>query len=97
MYYTFLGEVTTKNLSWNTLMTGEGVFFTWEVSTVPRNFSPLAKNIYDYALDNGCVVMVQWILRLCGKPGYRLAGKCRKEFPKKGNTGGWGTVTLRGR
>ena len=54
-------------------------------------------NIYDYALDNGCVVMVKWILRLCGKPGYRLAGKCRKEFPKKGNTGGWGTVTLRGR
>ena len=54
-------------------------------------------NIYDYALDNGCVVMVKWILRLCGKPGYRLAGKCRKEFPKKGNTGGRGTVTLRGR
>ena len=57
----------------------------------------IGMNIYDYALDNGCVVMVKWILRLCGKPGYRLAGKCRKEFPKKGNTGGWGTVTLRGR
>ena len=35
-----------------------------------------------------CVVMVKWILRLCGNPGYRLAGKCRKEFPKKGNNGG---------